>query len=329
MFVANLGEFVVWKLMGVFAIILLCAQSVAEQSLVGKRVLYVNAYHQGYPWSDGISNAIQHSLQAKGIELKIAYMDTKRRMTDESKRVSALRVKAQIESFKPDVVITSDDDPAQYLIMPYFKDEDLPFVFCGVNWDASAYGFPYQNVTGVLEVSHLERAIPLLQPYLRGKRLGFLSGDGFSERRLQTGYEKYLHFKFEQVYFARHFEEWKQAYLALQNQVDIVLIETSSTVQGWNQEEAQKFIEQQIKVPIIAAHDWLAPLSVLGIMKNPQEQGELAAQMVLQILEGVNPKEIPITHNKSDMLYINQRLAKKLGISFPDEVLKSAVQVIP
>jgi ABC-type uncharacterized transport system substrate-binding protein len=324
-----MGEFVVWKLMGVFALILLCSQSIAEQQLMGKRVLYVNAYHQGYPWSDGISNAIQQVLQAKGIELKIVYMDTKRRATDESKRVSALRIKTQIESFKPDVVITSDDDPAQYLIVPYFKDEELPFVFCGVNWDASLYGFPYQNVTGVLEVSHLDRAIPLLQPYTRGKRMGFLSGDGFSERRLQEGYETYLHFKFEQVYFAHNFEEWKQYYLALQNQVDIILIESPSTVLDWNQQEAKNFVEQHIKIPIIASHQWLAPLMVLGIMKSSQEQGELAAQMVLQILAGTNPKDIPIVANRYDKLYINQTLAKKLGINFSEEVLKTAAQIIP
>ncbi|MDD2815132.1 MAG: ABC transporter substrate binding protein [Thiotrichaceae bacterium] len=309
-------------------LILLCAQSAAEQ-LTGKRVLYVNAYHQGYPWSDGISNAIQQVLQAKGIQLKIAYMDTKRRATDESKRVSALRIKAQIESFKPDAVIVSDDDPVQYLIVPYFKDEELPFVFCGVNWDASLYGLPYQNVTGVLEVSHLDRAIPLLQAHIRGKRMGFIAGDGFSERRLHEGYEKYLHFKFEQVYFAHNFEEWKQDYLALQNQVDIMLIESSSTVLGWNQQEAKSFVEQHIKIPIIASHEWLAPLMVLGIMKSPQEQGELAAQMVLQILAGTNPKDIPIVANQNDKLYINQTLAKKLGINFSAEVLKMTDQIIP
>lgn len=324
-----MGELVVWKLMGAFVLILLCHQSLAEPHLTGKRVLYVNAYHQGYPWSDGISTAIQRVLQAKGIELKIVYMDTKRRITDESKRVSALRIKAQIEHFKPDLVITSDDDPAQYLILPYFKDENLPFVFCGVNWDASLYGFPYQNVTGILEVSHLDQAISLLKPHVQGKRLGFISGDGFSERRLQEGYEKYLHFKFEQVYFAGNFEEWKQHYLALQTQVDILVIETASTVLGWNEQEAKSFIEQQIKIPIIAAHDWLAPLTVLGIMKNSQEQGELAAEMALKILAGENPKDIPITTNQHDRLYINQNLAKKLGINFSAEVLKTAAHILP
>ena len=78
-----------------------------------------------------------------------------------------------------------------------------------------------------------------------------------------------------------------------------------------------------------AAHDWLAPLIVLGVMKSPQEQGELAAQMALRILAGTNPQEIPIIANQHDKLYINQRLANKLGINFAVELLKSADQIIP
>lgn len=317
------------KLMGMLILILFCHPSLAEPNLKGKRVLYVNAYHQGYPWSDGISAAIQRVLRDKGIDLKIAYMDTKRRTTDESKRVSALRVKAQIDSFKPDVVITSDDDPAKYLIMPYFKDEELPFVFCGVNWDASAYSFPYQNVTGILEVSHLDEALRHIQPYAKGKRLGFISGDGFSERRLQQGYEKYLNLQFERVYLVYSLDEWKQRFLELQAQVDILVVDTATTALAWNVKEAHDFVEKNIRIPTVATHDWLAPLAVLGVMKSPKEQGEWAAHTALKILAGENPKEIPITKNQHDWLYINQTLAKKLGINFPVEVLKSATQIIP
>ena len=47
------------------------------------------------------------------------------------------KAKAEIDAFKPDVVIAADDNASKYLIEPYFKDAALPFVFCGVNWDAS------------------------------------------------------------------------------------------------------------------------------------------------------------------------------------------------
>lgn len=318
---------IVWKfikLLSLFSLSLSCY----AQDFAGKRVLYINAYHQGYPWSDGISKAIQEVLKNTGVELKIAYMDTKRRTTDESKRVAALRIKAQIENFKPDVVITSDDDPARYLIVPYFKDEATPFVFCGVNWDASTYGFPYQNVTGILEISRVDDIIRHLLNYAAGKRVGFLSGDGYSERKEQEGYEKHLNFHFERVYFVSDFEEWKAQLLKLQNEVDALILENPKTIPGWNDQEALRFIEKNIRIPFGGTHAWLAPLVLLGIVKDPKEQGEWAANTALKILAGASPKSIAISSNQHDVFYLNERLARKLGIIFSAELIKNAAHII-
>lgn len=319
----------VWQFITVLSLFLLSTHSIAQHNdFTGKRILYVNAYHQGYPWSDGISEAIQHILKTAGVELKIAYMDTKRRTTDESKRVAALRIKTLIESFKPHVVITSDDDPARYLIVPYFKDEALPFVFCGINWDVGAYEFPYQNVTGMLEVSRLDEIIHHLRSYAKGKRVGFLSGEGFSEHKEQEGYEKHFNFHFEQAYFVNSFDEWKQQLLTLQNEVDMLILENPKTISDWDDQEAQKFIEKNIKVPIGGAHAWLAPLVLLGIVKDPKEQGTWAANTALEILAGASPKNIPISSNRNDIIYLNQKFARKLGITFSAELLKNAAHII-
>ena len=45
-------------------------------------------------------------------------MDTKRRSSTEDKKNSAVAAKAVIESWKPDVVITADDNAVKYLIQP-------------------------------------------------------------------------------------------------------------------------------------------------------------------------------------------------------------------
>ena len=79
-------------------------------------------------------------------------MDTKRNKSDEYKIAVGREARDLILSWQPDVVITADDNAAKYLIQPYFKDSATPFVFCGVNWTAEEYGFPYSNVTGIVEV---------------------------------------------------------------------------------------------------------------------------------------------------------------------------------
>lgn len=114
-----------------------------------KKVLLVNSYHKGYFWTDGITDAILESFGAivdthgavdnskSKVILNITYMDTKRNSSEEYKKKTAISVKERIDSWQPDLVITTDDNAAKYLIVPYFKNTDLPFVFCGVNWDAS------------------------------------------------------------------------------------------------------------------------------------------------------------------------------------------------
>jgi hypothetical protein len=49
-------------------------------------------------------------------------MDAKRHKEPEEIAQKALEAKALIEAWRPDVVITADDDAAQYLIMPFYKD---------------------------------------------------------------------------------------------------------------------------------------------------------------------------------------------------------------
>jgi len=61
-------------------------------------------------------------------------MDTKRRKTEQDKMAAALEAKALIESWQPDIVITADDNAAKFLVQPFYRDKDLPFVFCGINW---------------------------------------------------------------------------------------------------------------------------------------------------------------------------------------------------
>jgi hypothetical protein len=129
----------------------------------GKKVLYIDSYHVGYAWSDGVMRGVKTALEGTGVNLKMIAMDTKRNKGDEFKKEAALKAKAEIEAFKPDVVIAADDNASKFLIMPYFKDASLPFVFCGVNWDATGYGFPYSNTTGMVEVTPVPQLIEQLK----------------------------------------------------------------------------------------------------------------------------------------------------------------------
>jgi len=135
-----------------------------------KKVLFVDSYHSEYIWSNDITTGIHSVLDSRqDIELKIFRMDTKRHISEEYKKKVALQARELIESWQPDVLIASDDIASKYLIAPYYLNTTLPVVFCGLNWDGSVYGFPADNVTGMLEVALVEETLGALRTVCQGQ----------------------------------------------------------------------------------------------------------------------------------------------------------------
>jgi ABC-type uncharacterized transport system substrate-binding protein len=53
-----------------------------------------------------------------------------------------------------------------------------------------------------------------------------------------------------------------------------------------------------------------------------------AAETALKILNGTPPASIPITRNKEGKLIINAKLAQKMGLEIPYELIETADQTI-
>lgn len=296
-------------------LLLIPVGALAEGNYTGKKILFVDSYHIGYAWSDGIARGILEALKDTGVALKRIEMDTKRNTSEEFKKGAALNARNMIVEFKPDVVIAGDDNASKYLIVPYYKDVDLPFVFCGVNWNASAYGFPYKNVTGMVETDLVPQVIKQLRKYARGDKIGFLGDDTLTSRKSGRYHQELLHIQYDQMSFARTFAEWQKKFTELQDQVDMLILVNYVGIPDWDDEKAQDFIEKNTKIPSGTINTWTTPFSLLGISKNPEEQGRWSARAALKILDGVPPDKIPITHNRQGKLYFNLRIGKKLGIT--------------
>lgn len=290
-----------------------------------KELLYVNSYHLGYPGSDPITEGIRSVLDPAGIEWRVLYMDTKRNPSEGFARAAAQRVRAEIEAMRPDIVIASDDNASKYLIEPYYRDADLPFVFCGVNWDASVYGFPYRNVTGMVEVALVPEILSHLRRYAQGERIGFIAGDRMSERKNLEHYQRRFGIGFEKVYFATDFAQWKERFRRLQEEVDMVMMTSHVGIPGWDDQAAQAFVEEQVRVPVGTEHAWEMPLALVGVLKDFHEMGEWSARAALRILDGVSPTQIPITANQRGRLLFNSRIAARLGI----EGLPAMAEIFP
>lgn len=295
----------------------------AAKSYDGKKVLYIDSYHEGYPWSDGIAAGVKAALDGKGVVLKMIYMDTKRNTDEAFKQQAGEKVKAAIEQFKPDVVIAADDNAQAYVTAKFFKGSPLPVVFCGVNWDASAYGFPCNNVTGMLEVAPVQPLLEQLKKYAKGSRIGAIGPDNETNRKEAEFAEKNSGIKLEKV-FVKDVEEWKKGFVDLQSKVDMVIIDSDGGLYKGQEADLKTFIEANTKVPTGTMYDFMTPYAMIGFTKIAEEQGDWAANAALKILDGVSPSAIPVAKNEKGLLFVNARVAKALKVDLPYDLLASA-----
>jgi len=287
----------------------------------GKKILFINSYHKGYPWSDGIYQGIEDTIKGTGIELVQFEMDTKRHASAESKSNAAEKARDVINSFKPDVVIASDDNASKYLIVPFYKNTKLPIVFCGVNWDASDYGFPTENITGMIEVQLIDQILATLKKYARGNRIGFIKGDDLSARKEAAFYEKRFNIKIDKR-FVKKYSEWERAYLDLQKKADMVLVGNTESIPDWDPVAAKQLVEAHTSVPTGNWDKWMKDYALVTFATLPAEQGQWAARTALKILDGTPPGNIAVVSNKKAEIFRNMRIAKKLNIVFPIEFIR-------
>jgi ABC-type uncharacterized transport system substrate-binding protein len=311
----------------VFLSVFFFAAATPAQSLKDKKVLIIDSYHEGYPWSDAVVQAAVEILRAEDIHCKVSRMDTKRNTSADFARRAAEKIRGETALFKPDLIIACDDSASKYVIAPFFKNTDIPCVFCGVNWDAAAYGFPCRNVTGVIEVEPVRELVGFLRKFAKGARVGYIACDDETQRKVFEAHKKILGPPVEGC-FVKSFAEWKKAFPEFQKKCDLIIVANHGDMIDWNKDEAEKFMLENTKIPTGCYLDFMLPYCMAGLVKQSREHGERAADMALKILRGAAPSSIPEEKNTRGDLMINARFFKVLGIELSPEILGGAQKVI-
>lgn len=308
-----------------FCTLLLLFASYFPLTVLADKCLFVSSYHPGYAWSDGVERGIRSTLEGK-CEIMQFNMDTKRKKSPEHMRKAGMEVKQLINSWKPDIVITADDNAAKYVIQAHFKDHEIPFVFCGINWTADEYGFPYSNVTGMVEVAPIYPLLEKVKDLIPdAKKAIYLGADTVTEKKNLNRFEKALG-KYDihlDSALAETMYDWLNSYTRAQ-QYDFIIVGSNSGIHDWNSERVINTIKTGSKKLSVTNHDWMMPYTMLGFTKVPQEQGEWAAQAALSILAGVDISKIAIIPNRKWDIWTNSSLLQAGNIILPEGlILKS------
>ena len=281
--------------------------------------LFVSSYHRGYDWSDGVERGLHAALDGK-CTITTFNMDAKRHTSKAHARQAALKAKALIERLKPDVLIASDDIAAKYLIVPYYKNAQLPVVFCGINWTVEQYGFPFSNVTGMIEVAAVE---PLFQKSrsIIGKirHASYLGANTYTEKKNLAHYEKSaneMNIVLDSK-LANTAAEWIKSYRQAQSS-DLIIMGSNAGITDWDETKVLAAIKPYTKTLTVSNHGWMMPYTMLGMTKVPEEQGEWAGQLAIEIIKGTKPADIPIIPNRKFDLIINKGLLDAANIAIPE-----------
>jgi len=320
------------------ALLIGCALSICVPAMAGGKVLLVHSYHEGYSWVDDITASVREELEGSVDELEVFYMDTKRKTSEEWKVEAGQMAKEKLAAFNPDVVITSDDNAQEYFAKDYAGKDSPQFVFCGVNAEASKYGFPAINVTGILERPHFIESLNLLKAIDGNiKTIAVISDDSPTSNAM-FAYIKTLEemspveiVSFEQP---STFAQWQESIKKYQNSVDaiaIILYHTVKETTGGDSMDPKKvmnWILANSQKPTVGFADFAIDDGVLcGVAESPKEHGFEAAQIAKQILAGKKASDFPVKTAKKGTVMFNLETAERLGIEMEVPGFKPTTEV--
>jgi len=301
--------------------------STENQTKPMPKCLYISSYHKGYDWSDGVEQGVRSELDGHCIVHQLD-MDTKRNKSAEFMKQAAKDAFDYIESWKPDIVITSDDNAAKYLIVPYKDRIKTPIVFSGINWTVEEYGFPFPNVTGIVEVAPIEPMLSKAMRFSNGHSAIYLGAQTLSEEknfmRIELGAKK-LGIDIEKRLVST-FDEWIDEFNQSQY-ADFVVMGSNSGILDWDEDKATAHAKKHTRRLSVSNHAWMMDVTSLGFTKIPQEHGEWAAQASLAILNGTKLSQIPIVTNRKWELWMNNELVKKSNTVIPPNLSRKAKRI--
>ncbi len=286
----------------------------------------------------GISKIVSHpALDAvvKGVqdELKDAKVNATFDVQNANGDIStAASIANKFQSQKVDIAVGVATPTAQALVNTL---KGIPVVYSAVTDPVKAGLVPSltrggKNVTGVSDMTPVRQQIEMLLKIKKVKRLGHIYTSSEENAVVLAGIVKQvckdLGIQFVETTVTRS-SEVKQATQAIVRRVDAIYVSTDNTVVSAMSAVAE--VAMKNRVPIMSADPSSSEaydvLAAWGF--DYYKMGRATGKLVTEILKGKKPEQIParfMTKASDVDLLINLDVAKKLGLTVPADIVKSA-----
>jgi putative tryptophan/tyrosine transport system substrate-binding protein len=310
---------------GFLAVSLLCAATVFAANPPKKVVIGISKI-VSHPALDAVVKGVEDELKAEKIN---ATFDVQNANGDIS---TAASIANKFQSEKVTLAVGVATPTAQALVNTL---KGIPIVFSAVT-DPVKAGLVSslkkgdKNVTGVSDMTPVKQQIELLMKMKKIKRLGHIYTSSEENAVVLANIVKQvckeLKIEFVETTVTKS-AEVKQATEAIIRRVDALYISTDNTVVSAMSAVAE--VAAKNKVPIMSADPSSSEaydvLAAWGF--DYYKMGRATGKLVVEILKGKKPEQIPtrfMTKASDVDLMINLDVAKKLGLTVPKDLVKTA-----
>ncbi len=307
--------------------LMLATAALAEPS---KQALIGISKIVSHPALDAVEKGIQDELAAQKVN---ARFDLQNANGDAN---TAASIANKFQSEKVTLAIGIATPTAQALVNTL---KGTPVVFSAVT-DPVKAGLVksvtkgQKNVTGVSDMTPVKQQIELLLKIKKVKRLGHIYTSSEENAVVLAGIVKQacreLGIEFVETTVSKS-AEVKQAVQAIAKRVDALYISTDNTVVSAM--SAVTDVAMKNRIPVMSADPSSAEthpvLAAWGF--DYYKMGRATGKLVAELLKGKKPEQLPtrfMTKASDVDLLVNLDVAKKLGLTIPNEIVKSANKVV-
>ncbi len=291
----------------------------------GPRVLVLHSYHSGFPWTDNVMHGIESAFKAAGreVEFHVEYMDAKRHRPARLFPLLREAYRFKYSNQKLDAVICSDDAALDFLLS--HRDElfpGVPVVFCGINDFSGDRISGRTGFTGVVEDFDLKSTIEIALKLHPGTRHIAVVSDSTS-----TGSVNLERFREVAPLFSRRVDFIELAAMTAEDLVsslsalppDTVVLHLSFYKDGngklFSVEAGNRLVAESSKLPVYTAWDFNLGTGVVGgMMVSGVLQGETAARIALEILDGRSVDSMPVLLRSPNRYMFDHEQLERFGI---------------
>jgi putative ABC transport system substrate-binding protein len=284
-----------------------------------------------HPALDAARDGIKAELEAAGYEegknLAFTYESA------QGNPATAAQIARKLVGERPDVIVPISTPSAQAVVG---ATKDIPVVFTAVTDPVGAKlvqdaAHPGGNVTGMSDLSPIGAHLDLIKEITPdAETLGVIYNPGEAnsvtllELLKQEAPARGLTIK---EAAAPKSSDVLAAAQSLVGNVDAIYVPTDNTVV--TALEAIVKVGEQNKLPVYAGDTDSVPRGAIAALGfNYFDVGRQTGRIVLRVLKGENPGEIPVEGVQITELFVNPGAAERMGVTIPEAVAERAKTVV-